>query len=195
MPTTRRSIRRPARVIAAAIALVLGPIVAAPGAQAALSRSERPLLAEFLEGVFDRRATTTTLNCVAGRLPSGAMTDLLADAIFSSGDTSALADSIPFRKVFRAVFACKPSEMVPGITSELSGAGLTSRQRTCFARNLLGRFAIDDELLTLAIRGGLQGLSFAGEDSILARNGVAALAGCVPASKIAGVIESLAASS
>ena len=115
------------------------------------------------------------------------MNDLIIDAALV-GDTSELADSIPFRRVFRSMFACKPAELVPVFAEAFRGTGLTSRQRTCYARNLMGRFVIDDAFLTLAIRGGLQDLSFENEDSILTRNAIIALRGCVPSALIDEVI-------
>ncbi len=179
------------------LALVLSVIalfaLVAPGASAKVRTSERPVLAEFLEGALGRRPSSTTLNCVANRLPAGAIDELIADAIFASEDTSRLADSIPFRRVMRATFLCKPSEMVTSLAAEMVGTGMTSKQRSCFARNLIGRFGADDELLTMIIRGGLQDLSFSDDDPVLVANALIALKGCVPASQYDDVIDALVA--
>jgi hypothetical protein len=172
--------------LAVVTSIFVSGLNAAP-ASAALGPSERTLLATVLEGAFSRPATRTTLNCVAGRLPSGAMNDMVVDAALVA-DSSELADSLAFRKVFRAMFACKPAEIVPLLAAELRGSGLTSRQRTCFARNLMGRFVLDDAFLTIAIRGGLQDLSFENEDSIVTRNAIIALRGCVPSAAIDEII-------
>jgi hypothetical protein len=183
-----RSPRLTRRFLPLALAAsVFLPIVAAAPSNAALGTSERALLATVLEGAFYRPPTRTTLNCVSGRLPSGTINEMVLDAALVE-DSSELADSLAFRKVFRAMFACKPAEVVPLLAAELRGSGLTSRQRTCFARNLMGRFVLDDAFLTIAIRGGLQDLSFENEDSIVTRNAIIALAGCVPGAAIDEII-------
>ena len=156
---------------------------AAAPAGAAVKRSERAALDEIIAGMVGRSPTRTTSNCVANRLPAGAVENVLVDAIFTSGDATALADSIPFRKVMRAIFLCKPAEVTGPIAAGLVGPGFTSRQATCFAKNFVGRLGADDNLLTLVIRGGVQNLSFENEDSIVAVNALAALKGCVPASR------------
>jgi hypothetical protein len=183
-----RSTRRRSRLLPLVIAAaVFAPIGVAAQANAALGSSERNLLATILDGAFSRPPTRTTLTCVAARLPSGTMNDLVVDAALVD-ETSQLADSLAFRRVFRAMFACKPAELVPLLADELRGTGLTTRQRNCFARNLMGRFVADDAFLTIAIRGGLQDLSFENEDSIVTRNAVIALRGCVPSAIIDEVI-------
>ncbi len=170
-----------------AVSLVVVSMVSAVPAHAALGPSERKLLSTVLEGAFSRTPTRTTLSCVSTRLPSGTVNDLIVDAALVA-DPSELADSIPFRRVFRTMFACKPAELVAVFADELRGSGLTLRQRTCFARNLMGRFVADDAFLTLAIRGGLQDLSFENEDSIVTRNAIIALQGCVPSDLIDEII-------
>jgi hypothetical protein len=179
---------RSIRFAAAAIAFgIFVPLAIPSPADAALGSSERVLLSSVLEGAFGRTPTRVSLNCVAQRLPSGVLNELIVDAALVT-DSSELADSLAFRKVFRAMFACKPAELVPILANELRGAGLTSRQRSCFARNLMGRFVADDDFLTIAIRGGLQDLSFENEDSIVARNAILALRGCVPSATIDDII-------
>jgi hypothetical protein len=180
------------------ISSVLGSaVVAVPGAEAKLRAGERAILVELLADVFERNPSSTSVNCIANRLPAGAMDELIDDAAFSGGDETALADSIAFRKFFRAMFLCKPKELVSSLASEFTGLGMTSRQRTCLAGALLGRYTVDDIMLTIAIRSGVGQFELADLDAeltdIYLANILIALRSCVPRAQANALLDEIAA--
>jgi hypothetical protein len=174
-------------------------VVAVPGAEAKLRSSERALLVELLADLFDRAPSSTSVNCIANRLPAGAMDELIIDAAFSGGDETALADSIAFRKFFRSMLLCKPKELVASFASALGGLGLTSRQRTCVASAYMTRYTVDDIMLTIAIRSGLGQFELTDLDAdltdIYVTNTLIALRSCVSAAKAEEILDAVIAAS
>jgi hypothetical protein len=176
--------------------LVTSLTVSVPGAEAKLRASERPILIELLDGTFDRAPSATSVNCVANRLPAGAIDELILDASFSGGDESAFADSIAFRKFFRAMLLCKPRELVSSLAAEFVGLGLTSRQRTCIAGALMTRYTKDDIMLTIAIRSGAGQFELTDLDAELTdiyyANVLIALRSCLPRAQADDLLEAVA---
>jgi hypothetical protein len=178
----------------AVVALVaVTTIGLAPSAGAKLRRDEVPVLRELLTGIFDRPATSATVACVSARLPAGTIDELLIDGSF--GDESDFANSIAFRRLFRHLFACKPTELVTSLAAEFEDIGLTARQRNCLARTFLGRIGTDDVLLTVMIRTGVNGGGFGAvgdtERAVLAVAFAGGLRSCLPRSLANAAIDSL----
>jgi hypothetical protein len=152
---------------------------------AKLRPSEKPLLVQILAGSFGETPLKTTTTCVATRLSAGTMDEVIIDAGLVA-DVRELSDSISFRRLFKAIFACRPPQVSRVIVSGLSSSSLTFRQKSCFARGLMTRIGIDEEMLTLMIRGGLDDLNFdsldADQQVVFERNARLAFRPCVAAS-------------
>lgn len=159
--------------------------VAPVSSHAKLRASEKPFLVELLSGTFNTVPRKSTVACVANRLSAGTIDEVLVDASFFA-DPKELADSIAFRRTFKAIFACRPPELARQIIAGMSGSLFTSKQKSCIANGLMTRIGTDEEMLTLVIRGGLDGLNFDSLDIdkqiILERNVRLALRPCVRSS-------------
>jgi hypothetical protein len=172
-------------------AIVMSSFAPVP-VQAKLRADERPLLVEILTGSFGEAPLRSTTTCVANRLSPGTMDEVIDDASFVASETE-LADSIAFRRMFKAIFACRPPQLQRVLVSGMSGSSLTFKQKSCLARGLMTRIGIDEEMLTLMIRGGLNDTDFAAldpeQDEIFRRNALIAIRPCVPARDYVDAIE------
>jgi hypothetical protein len=157
----------------------------ATASNAKLRPSEKPLLVQILAGSFGETPLRATTACVATRLSAGTMDEVIVDAGLVA-DVKELSDSIAFRRLFKAMFACRPPQLSRIIVSGLSSSTLTFKQKSCFARGLMTRIGIDEEMLTLMIRGGLDDLNFdsldADQQVVFERNARLAFRPCIPAS-------------
>jgi hypothetical protein len=154
--------RTQARRISIVVGMVMLSVVGSWGApaHAKLKPSEKPFLRTFLEGTFGRPASASTVSCMNSRLSAGTMEDLSVDALFAE-DPAELADSIPFRRVFRILFGCQPVEFVATLGNSLSSSRTTRTQRNCMGRGFAKRISADEDLLTIMIRSGVNDTEFA----------------------------------
>jgi hypothetical protein len=113
------------------------------------------------------------------------MDEVVIDASLVA-DVTELSDSIAFRRMFKAIFACRPPQISRVIVSGMAGSSLTFKQKSCFARGLMTRIGLDEEMLTLMIRGGLEDLDFnlldPDQQVVFERNARIAFRPCIPAS-------------
>jgi hypothetical protein len=189
MVTKRQRIARVAGVCVAAISFSM---VAPVPSHAKLRADEKPLLVEILSGSFGEAPLRSTTTCVANRLSPGTMDEVVTDASFVT-DESELADSVAFRRMFKAIFACRPPQLQRVLVAGMSGSGLTFRQKSCLARGLMTRIGIDEDMLTLMIRGGLNETDFSlldpDQEEVFRRNALIAIRPCVPARDYNDAIE------
>jgi hypothetical protein len=175
--------RRRATVVGLLIVGLVG--ISGPVAEAKLKATEKPFLREFLAGTFGQPASASTVRCMSSRLAAGTMEDLSVDALFAE-DPSQLADSIPFRRVFRVLFGCQPVEFVASLGNSLSSSSTTRTQRNCMGRTFAKRISVDEQLLTIMIRSGVNDSDFADlsdeQKVILAANLARVFRGCLPRS-------------
>ncbi len=171
------------------LAFVLATVVGlstfnANASNAKLRPSEKPLLVEVLAGSFGETPLRATTTCVGNRLSPGTMNEVIGDAGLVA-DVSELSESLAFRRLFKAIFACRPPQMARLIISGLSSSSLTFTQKSCFARGFMTRIGLDEEMLTIMIRGGLDDINFDAlepeQQIVFERNARVAFRPCVPA--------------
>jgi hypothetical protein len=180
-----RGSNRFVRLASVVLAVVGFTSVTATPSSAKLRANEKPLLVEILAGSLGEAPLRATTTCVANRLSPGTMDEVIIDAGLV-GDVKELSDSVAFRRLFKAIFACRPPQLSRIIVSGMSSSSLTFKQKSCFARGLMTRIGLDEEMLTLMIRGGLDDLNFelldADQQVVFERNARLAFRPCIPAS-------------